>query len=90
MDKYGYIMKLSEMSKKLKKARINAGFKLGKEWINGTPKPLTQIQASIEIQVSLRKYCAVENGENNFSNEFQEQRAIEFIEKYLPAKSRGK
>jgi len=78
----GFIMNIAEMSEALKQARINAGISQGKTWRNGDPKPLTQIEASAEIGVSLRKYNGVEAGEYNFADASQEQNAINFINKY--------
>lgn len=83
MTKYGFMMELKEMSRKLKLARERAGLKLGLFWKNGNPKPMTQVMAAHEIGVSIRKYRAVELKESGFASIYTEKRALDFISKNL-------
>ena len=79
LNKFGFMVNIKEMAEKLIQARINAGLKHGFMWADGSPKPMTQTQAAKEIDVSIKKLWAVENERSGFTDKYQEQRAIDFI-----------
>ena len=91
LTKYGFMMDLKVLSKKLVRARVIAGKKLGyKMKMSGLPKPMPQTELSDIIGVSVRKISEVESGIDNFRNKHAEKRAIEFIERYIKPRKRRK